>query len=180
LQGLNRDGTASKYNERYVKWAHLTAAPFLISDRCCAIMKHRPINKHLKATGEMPIVGTLASESFRRQSAYLKSGCNAYFNKEPKSAPLSFWTEQDILEYLRITKIPYASIYGDIVTDPKTKKLKMTGVSRSGCMYCQYGVHLERQPNRFQQMKLTHPKIYDYCINELGCGQVLDYIGVPY
>jgi hypothetical protein len=29
-------------------------------------------------------------------------------------------------------------------------------------------------------MELTHPKEYDYCINKLGCGKILDYLGVPY
>ena len=58
--------------------------------------------------------------------------------------------------------------------------LKTTGVSRSGCMYCMYGVHLEHEPNRFQLMEKTHPQQYHYCIHELGLGAVLDYIGVPY
>ena len=26
----------------------------------------------------------------------------------------------------------------------------------------------------------THPKQYDYCINKLGCGKVMDFIGVNY
>ncbi len=74
-------------------------------------------------------------------------------------------------------------IYGEIVESRKkngTPILKTTGVSRSGCMYCMYGVHLEHEPNRFQLMQVTHPQQYDYCINKLGCGAVLDYIGVPY
>ena len=74
-------------------------------------------------------------------------------------------------------------LYGDIVESRKkngTPILKTTGVSRSGCMYCMYGVHLEHEPNRFQLMQVTHPQQYDYCINKLGCGAVLDYIGVPY
>jgi hypothetical protein len=29
-------------------------------------------------------------------------------------------------------------------------------------------------------MALTHPKEYDYCVNELGYGAVLDHLGVPY
>ena len=29
-------------------------------------------------------------------------------------------------------------------------------------------------------MAKTHPKQYDYCINKLGLGEVLDYIGVDY
>lgn len=56
----------------------------------------------------------------------------------------------------------------------------MSGVSRSGCMYCMFGVHLEKEPNRFQRMQATHPRQYDYCINRLGCKEVLDFIGVPY
>jgi len=29
-------------------------------------------------------------------------------------------------------------------------------------------------------MKRTHPQIYDYCINKLKIGEVLDYIKVKY
>ena len=61
---------------------------------------------------------------------------------------------------------------------PMTRLFRL--ISRSGCMYCMYGVHLEHEPNRFQLMQVTHPRQYDYCINKLGCGAVLDYIGVPY
>jgi hypothetical protein len=43
-----------------------------------------------------------------------------------------------------------------------------------------FGLHLEKQPNRFQRMALTHPEQHDFCVNTLGCGRVLDYIGVPY
>jgi len=41
-------------------------------------------------------------------------------------------------------------------------------------------VHLEREPNRFQKMFLTHPKLHYYCIHTLGCGQVMDYMGINY
>ena len=30
------------------------------------------------------------------------------------------------------------------------------------------------------ELKQTHPKLYDYCINKLGMGEVLDYINVKY
>ena len=87
------------------------------------------------------------------------------------------------MRYLKMTGIPYAPIYGDIVEVKKRNgapTLKTTGVSRSGCMYCMYGVHLEHEPNRFQLMEKTHPQQYHYCIHELELGAVLDYIGVPY
>ena len=47
-------------------------------------------------------------------------------------------------------------------------------------MFCMFGVHLEKQPNRFQRMALTHPKQYAFCIHKLGCGAVLDFLGIPY
>lgn len=136
-------------------------------------------------------VGTMAAESVRRQSAWLKFGCNAY-NKEGTSKPLSFWTEQDVLHYIQKYNVPYCPIYGDIVPvdalDGQTVlpealdsvKLKTTGANRTGCMFCMFGVQMEKEPNRFQRMKQTHPKQWDYCIHTLGLGEVLDYIGVKY
>lgn len=46
--------------------------------------------------------------------------------------------------------------------------LTTTGVARSSCMFCMYGIHLESEPNRFKWMAVTHPKQYDYCIYSLG------------
>lgn len=179
LQGKNTDGSYSKFAQRYIKWAHLVDAPFLISDYCCLVMKERPLNRFTKETGLQPIIGTMACESIRRQMAYLATGCNAFTKAKPTSQPMSFWLEQDVLRYLRLTGIPYASgIYGEIVEDGG--KLKTTGAARTGCMFCMFGVHLEKSPNRFERMALTHPKQHDYCIHKLGCGKVLDYIGVPY
>ena len=178
LNGLNADGTPSKFNERYEKWRVLLDAPFLISDRCCAVMKERPLHQYAREHHLYMILGTMASESMRRQSAYLKTGCNAYDKRDPTSQPLSFWTEQDVLAYLKMTGIPYASVYGEIIE--QNGKLTTTGAKRTGCMFCMFGVHLEKQPNRFQRMALTHPKQYEFCIHKLGCGAVLDFLGIPY
>lgn len=51
-------------------------------------------------------------------------------------------------------------------------------VKNTGCMFCCFGVHLENEPNRFQLMEKTHPKIWHYCMEKLGLGEVLSYIGV--
>lgn len=75
--------------------------------------------------------------------------------------------------------VPYCSVYGEIVRDA-AGNLKTTKCDRTGCMYCMYGVHLEKSPNRFQRMKETHPKQYDFCMNKLGIKEVLEYINVPY
>ncbi|WP_277668588.1 phosphoadenosine phosphosulfate reductase family protein [Caproiciproducens galactitolivorans] len=178
LNGQNRDGTPSRYNERYMKWRYLLGAPFPISEYCCTVMKKRPLHRFVKEMGAMPIIGTMACESARRQSAYLITGCNAFQKKEPSSQPLSFWLEQDVLRYLQLTGLPYSPIYGEITEDGG--RLVTTGAHRTGCMFCMFGVHLEKGQNRFQRMALSHPVQYDYCIGKLGCGRVLDYIHVPY
>lgn len=49
------------------------------------------------------------------------------------------------------------------------------------CIYCVYGAHLEDpNNNRFIRLKQTHPKLHDYCINNLGLGDVLDYMNINY
>jgi len=181
---LDKDGKKSSYNcENY---RYLLDAPFKISARCCYHMKKAPIFKFERQTRRRAIIGTMACESKLRTQSWLRSGCNGFESKRPVSQPLAFWLEQDVLRYLKLTGIPYAPIYGDIVpVKGKTNKdgsptLKTTGVPRSGCMFCMYGVHLEPEPNRFQRMQLTHPKQYSYCIEKLGCGMVMDYIGVSY
>ena len=178
LNGCNKDGTFSQFYQRYKRWSHLVNAPFPISARCCDVMKKLPIHRYTQQTGFVQIIGTMACESMRRERAYLQTGCNGFLKKEPTSQPMSFWLEQDVLEYLRLTGIPYASIYGDIVE--QGGKLVTTGAHRTGCMFCMFGLHLEKEPNRFQRMALTHPKQHDFCVHKLGCGKVLDYIGVPY
>ena len=178
MNGFNSDGTPSWFNRRYMKWRFLLEAPFPISEHCCDVIKKRPFRKYTKKTGNMPILGTMACESRRRESTYLKIGCNAFEKNPPSSQPMSFWTEQDVLQYLRITGIPYAPVYGEIVE--KNGKLVTTGAYRTGCMFCMFALHLEKEPNRFQRMALTHPKQYEFCVGKLGCGKVLDFIGVPY
>jgi len=154
-------------------------APFIISDKCCYHMKKSPAHRYTKDTGLHPITAQMACESTLRKDAWVKTGCNAFDSTYPISNPMSVWTEQDVLQYIYQNKLAIASVYGDIEYSGDGK-LCTTGVKRTGCMFCMYGVHLEKGTNRFQQMKVTHPKQYDYCINKLGLGTVLDYIGVPY
>ena len=208
----NNKGEPSIYNKE--KWLFLLEAPFETHSRCCDVMKKKPIKIYEKKTGRKPFVGTLAEESVSRTTNWVKYGCNAFEKTNPSSQPLSFWTEQDILHYIKKYNVPYCSVYGDIVVDDrsedtlegqvnlidylecheKTDRLKTTGCNRTGCIFCMFGCHLEKEPNRFQRLKETHPKQYEYCINGgemvdgkcqpnkegLGLGKVLDYIGVKY
>ena len=170
-----------KYGDRWCleKYNYLKDSDIPISNQCCNVMKKHPARHYGKSSGKVEITGTMTCESAERKQNWMKNGCNAFDNTIPTSQPMSFWTEQDVLTYLRDFKIPYATVYGDIIENKKGK-LETTGVDRTGCMFCLYGVQSEKEPNRFQRMKITHPKQYDYCINKLGIGKVLDYINVKY
>lgn len=149
------------------KWKFLIEADFKISSKCCYALKKNPTKKYEKNTKRKPFVGIMASESRNRLTSYLKTGCNSFKSTRPMSIPLAFWLEQDIWDYLKKYDVPYCKIYD-------------MGYLRTGCMFCAFGIDLEEGENRFQKMKLSHPKQYDYCINKLGFGKVLDFINIKY
>lgn len=173
LNGKNN----STYHRIADKWKFLLDAPFKISHNCCNVMKKNPAKKYEKESGRHPYIGTLVEESKARETEYLKYGCNAFDKSRPTSTPLGFWTHQDILQYLKQENLEYAAIYGDIVED-ENGLLKFTGEQRTGCVFCAFGATHEKSPNKFERLKETHPKLYNYCMNELGEGEVLDYIGI--
>ena len=94
--------------------------------------------------------------------------------------------------YIKQYNVPYCTIYGEIRSKKKTNDnengqniLETTGCSRTGCMFCMFGCHLEKEPNRFQRMKETHPKQYAYCMKPveeggLGLDAVLSYLKIPH
>lgn len=171
---------SSLYNKS--KWKFLLDAPFSISHKCCDIMKKNPAKKYEKETDSRAILGTMACEGRARQSAWLKYGCNSFDSIRPISQPMSFWTEQDVLEYISLTGISYASVYGEIIKD-KDGKYHTTKCNRTGCVFCGFGCHLEKEPNRFQRLKETHPKLWNYCMKPwseggLGMKEILEYINV--
>lgn len=162
------------------RWLTLIDAPFEVSPKCCDAMKKRPFHQYEKVTGQKPIIATLAAESKLRRSSWMLYGCNA-LTDNPQSRPMSFWTEQDVLKYLHMYQIPYSPVYGSIIETESG--LKTTGYERTGCMFCMFGCHLDKNPNRFQRMAETHPGLYAYCMKPvctggLGLDAVLNFIGV--
>jgi len=149
------------------KWRFLLDAPFKISDRCCDVMKMRPVKKYAKTHHRVGIVGTMACDSNKRMTQYLKHGCNIMNKGLPKCVPISFWNTEDIWQYIKTNKIDYCSIYD-------------TGVLHTGCVFCMFGIHMEQIPNRFQRMEISHPKLHKYCMEKLGLVDVLDYLDIPY
>lgn len=174
--------TTSEYSRMYNKerYKFFLEAPFEISDRCCSVMKKAPLHSYAKKTGKMPVTAQMASESRLRTTNWLKNGCNGFDMKSPVSNPMSFWTEQDVLEYLYHNHIPTASVYGEIEADygkgkPQGNSMDMgmfdlgkpvfctTGCNRTGCVYCGFGCHREKSPNRWELAeKLSNPAMIDY------------------
>jgi len=186
MDGLFKNGDPSIKYQRFIKYKYLIEAPFLISDACCGELKFKPLNRFERLSGLHPITGMRAEESFLRQSAWMKNGCNSFDVKRTISSPLAFWTHQDILRFIRLSGIPYSSEYGDVAPADgqmslfEPPKLTTTGCRKTGCCACLFGIQNEPQPNRFQLMKHTHPALYEYCIHKLNCGMVMDYINVKY
>jgi hypothetical protein len=138
-------------------------------------MKKEPIHRFESQTGRVQFVGTMASDSKTREKTYLRHGCNAFDTQSPRSTPMGFWTEQDVLACIFENKIPYSPVYGDIVRT-HSGKLQTTGARRTGCAFCAFGLHLDHTPTRFQLMHDTHPRLWDYCMNRLGMKDVFQYI----
>lgn len=201
------DGAKSIYTIE--KYKPLIDVDFIISNACCDVMKKKPIKKYTKLTQKKPITAQMASEGKQRLGQWLQKGCNAFDTKYPMSNPMSFWTEQDIYQYIKKYNLPIASVYGDVVYSEQpeqmrleeygyecgTDKLETTGCNRTGCIFCGFGCHLDKGKSRFELLKETHPKQYNYCINGgeynedglwipnnkgLGMGHVFDVLNSIY
>ena len=168
----------SKFN--CSKWEYLIDAPFKIDNKCCNYLKKYPVQEYEKQTNKKPFIGTMACESVNREISYLQNGgCNAFNKDRPISTPLGFWTEQDILEYIVKFNLSIPSVYGEIKQD-KNGKYYTTGLNRTGCMYCGFGAHLEKSPNRYELLKQTNPKHYEFMLNKLGFKDILDLMNIKY
>lgn len=160
LRWNGRPNGRSKISE---KWKYLVDAPFPIGHQCCNKLKKDPAKRFEKKTGLKPILGIMSGEGQLRNQ---RKECNAYDIKRPVSKPMLKWTEDDVWRYLKEFDVPYCELYD-------------RGWDRTGCMFCMYGIHKD-DPNKFQLMKETHPKLYKFCIDKLELGKVLDFMSISY
>lgn len=160
--GINPTSGRKQQRSIPIKWQYLLNSGFKFSERCCDVLKKEPLRRYEKESKRRAFVGTMTEESEARKKAYARSGCNSFTDKG-QSKPLSFWTEAHIWEYIRKHDLPYAEIYDK-------------GETRTGCMFCMFGVHMEARPNRFDRMKVVHPKEYNACMFNLGLEPVLELI----
>lgn len=181
---------SDEFSKLYDKSRHsyLLNSKFDISPMCCNVMKKTPVHDYEKKTDRKPFVGTMASESMQRTTSWIDFGCNAFEIDRPQSRPMSFWTEQDVLLYIKIHNLPICSVYGEVVEDwdemddiegqmtisdvegwgdmelfdADRPPLKTTGCYRTGCVLCGFGCHLEKPgEGRFEKLKETHPGFYN-------------------
>lgn len=178
LFGVKCEQFTSMYDRS--KYLFMLNAPFEVSNQCCKVMKKQPMHQYHKDTGRVPFTAQMASESKLRSSQWIQNGCNGFDLKIPTSNPMAFWTEQDVLLYIKENNLPICSVYGEVVTDYETMGqcenqmsfadfgifdnerplLKTTGCQRTGCVLCGFGCHLEKE-SRFELLKHTHPKFHN-------------------
>lgn len=156
LSDTTRQHSLDYIERNFKKYSKYKDLP--ISDKCCDKLKKEPLRRKAKELGlECAILGILASESYQREKEWLEYGCNVFHErKDNQSKPLSFWTDEDILEYIERFNV-------------RIPKLYQMGYTRNGCMYCGFGVQLEQNgSNRYQRLKVTHPLQYKYFIENFG------------
>ena len=193
INGKKTNGRDDIYGKSMMKWKFLLDADFNVDNQCCKEMKKKLAHKYEKQSGQKAFIGTMTDESLLRQTEWLKHGCNAFDGTRPISTPLSFWTKSDVLHYIVKYNIPYVKeIYGDIIE--KDGIYTTTKQKRTGCIFCGFGCHLEKEPNKFQMLATINPQLYDYCMRGgkydesgmwipdkgLGMAKVLDYINVKW
>lgn len=193
MKGLRIDGTLNSYYSSNVKWEYLVNSGIPVGNQCCYVMKKSVAKQYEKQSGKHPFIGTMTEESTTRKTAWIRSGCNAFTGNRPISSPISFWKKSDVLECLYKNNIPYVKeVYGDIVCENGV--YTTTKQKRTGCIFCGFGCHLEKEPNKFQTLAVLEPQLYDYCMRGgkydesgkwvpdkgLGMAKVLDFINVKW
>ena len=86
---------------------------------------------------------------------------------------MAFWLNNDVLQYILENNVKICDVYGDIeyiypeqigfFDDGQKFDLSTTGCDRTGCIFCGFGCHLEKE-SRWLRLKKTHPRQYEYCI----------------
>jgi 3'-phosphoadenosine 5'-phosphosulfate sulfotransferase (PAPS reductase)/FAD synthetase len=138
-----------------------------LSDKCCYFMKEEPMDRFYRENNLSPIIGTMAAESKRRALAWASGGgCNILEGVNKKSKPLSIWMERDIWEFIKKEKLEISEAY--------------KWYNRTGCMYCGYGINLDKFPNKFNMLAKTHPAFHDLIINKKGLGDILKRLKIHY
>ena len=108
------------------------------------------------------------------------------FEKIFHEQPYGHYPDGRLREYKPVESI-IPLIYGEIRQYEDGTRYT-TKAQRTGCSMCGFGIHLEKRTHRFDRLRQTNPKEWEFlmyrcCVDEqtgerYGWGRVLDYIGV--
>lgn len=162
---------------------------FKVSSKCCYYLKEKPCDDWAREHNSVPFLGLMASEGGRRAKSLMINGCNYFGQSTIRSAPFAIFSRQDLLQLALDLNVPVPEIYGTIERG-EDGQLRTTRAQRTGCSMCGFGIHLEKRPHRFDQLKEHNPKEWEYwmyncCVDDLtgekyGWARVLEYIGVGF
>lgn len=199
-QGKFKQSNKIKLPEKWIKlfggmYAHhrpdleCQTAPFKVSPVCCKWLKEKPMQDWQKENNMIPYLGLMASEGGQREKGLMKNGCNYFGKTTIRSCPFAIFNRQDLLQLALDLKAPVPKIYGEIVRD-SDGTLRTTRAQRTGCTMCGFGIHIEKRPHRFDRLRDSNPKEWEFwmykCVTDektgekYGWGKVLDYIGVAW
>ena len=138
---------------------------FKVSSKFCYYLKEKPCDDWAKEHNSVPFLGLMASEGGRRAKSLRINGCNYFGASTIRSAPFAIFNRQDLLQLALDLKVPVPEIYGTIERD-ENGQLRTTGAQRTGCSMCGFGIHLEKRPHRFDQLKERNPREWQYWIRK--------------
>lgn len=163
--------------------------PFKVSNKCCLYLKEKPCERWAREHHSAPFLGLMASEGGQREEALVDHGCNYFGKTVIRSAPFAPFLRQDLLQLALDLGVPVPDIYGKIDRKPDGT-LYTTGAQRTGCSMCGFGIHMEKRPHRFDQLRERNEKEWEFWMyrcctdpetgEKFGWGRVLDYIGVEW
>lgn len=121
----------------------------------------------------------LQAETLDEKIDHSLSMIEIFYLREHGNCYISFSGGKDstVLKYLIEHEYPARGgrlLHGDLVyTDADGNEyeenpfspaapLRCTGCERTGCMFCPFGAHLEKGETRFQRLRRTHPRQYEF------------------
>ena len=113
------------------------------------------------------VMGSVADEPVMKKASDMLKEFGVDYEKQILSAHRMPNKTREFAKSIKENGIEYSKIYDK-------------GFTQTGCIFCAFGVQFEREPNRYQKLKELYPEKYEYVINKLGFGEVLDFIGVAY
>lgn len=176
-EGITSEGHKAPSWKLAKKWRKLIDSDIRTSEKCCDHLKKEPIATFEKGTGlkGRSFTGMMASEGGYRETM---TQCNTFEGKTTRSSPMLFWTDEDVWNYIKKYNVEVCSVYYDRTVDVNGKNITVKGENRTGCMFCAFGVQLEKGVNRFQKMSVTHPRQHAIVMDRMGMREAMKMINV--